>query len=237
MSGGGGIFPYTNTITNKNTLKENVANVVEKNFIDSLSTISPIMFTSDFINILFKIYSTDEFTLSNAILFSELMKCNVFVDFAKSDDEEKAVNFERVLNIYFNALAGTRPNINAVAMKHKICSLLKMKIKIPSFKNGISLKHINVNISTTYKPSETACITAACDIVNVVKDFFLNSTERSTVENFAFTPHLSTVVMNGPILKNVISSMMNMQSQMIQNGIPFGVQVQPFIDNVGQKIF
>lgn len=195
------------------------------------------MFSLDFINTLLKLYSTDEFTISNASLFSELTKCNLFVDFAASTDDEKTKDFEKVLNIYFGALAGTRPNINAIVLKNKVCSLLKMVIKIPTYKNGISMKYINVNVSSTYKPSEYNNITAACDIVNVVKDFFVNSTEKASVENFTFSPHMSSVVMHGPILKNVIASMMNMQSQMLQSGLSFGVQVQPFLENVNQKLY
>lgn len=224
-----------NTIDNKNALKGNTTNATERGLLDNLATLSPIMFSLDFINTLFKLYSTDEFTVSNASLFTDLTKCNLFVDFASSTDEEKSKDFEKVLNIYFNALAGTRPNINAVVMKNKVCSLLKMVIKIPTYKNGISMRYINVNVSSTYKPMEYNNITAACDIVNVVKDFFVNSTEKASVETFTFTPHMSSVIMHGPILKNVITSMMNMQSQMLQCGLSFGVQVQPFLDNIGQK--
>lgn len=229
------VFPSFNSVSNKRTLQKS-CNTTESNLIHTLYQISPILFSEDMINALFKIYEQEEFNILNFSLFQELAKCEMFMDFLKNDSEEKNKNFEKVFNIYFNCLAATRLNINAIIFKNKVCTLLKMNIKIPSYRSGVSLKNINVNVSTTYKPLDTNNITATCDIVNVIKEGFFNSIDSSNIETFTFTPQTATVVIQGPMLKNIINSTINMQSQLMQTGRAHGIKIEPFIENTNKKL-
>ncbi|UOT91855.1 CmNV_097-like protein [Aratus pisonii nudivirus] len=230
-----GIFPTYNTITNKAIILKSVSST-ESNLLEKLYSLSKILFTEEFINTLFKIYDHDEFNILNLNYLHELSKCAMFVDYMKNDDEERNKHYDKLFNIYFNALSNTRLNNNAVVFKNKICSILKMTLKINSFKSGISLKNINVNISTTYKPSENNNITATCDIVNVIKEGFFKSIDPSNIEMFSYVPQVANVVVQGPILKNVINGILNLQTQLIQAGNAHGMKVEPFIENTHKKM-
>lgn len=235
MAAVGGMFPSYNALNNKRALQSSCT-ATEKQLIDTLYNISQILFTEDFINTIFKIYECEEFNISNFALFQEISKCDMFMDFLKNDNEDKTKSFEKIFNIYFNCLAKNKININAIALKNKICTLLKMTIKIPSYKSGVSLKNINVNIATTYKPLDNNSITAACDIVNVIKESFFNSINTSNIESFTFTPHTSSVVIQGPLLKQIMVCVLNMQEQLLQSAKSYGVKIDPFIEKVNSKL-
>ncbi|QBB28701.1 hypothetical protein HgNV_096 [Homarus gammarus nudivirus] len=228
------VFPSYTPVNNKKTLQHN-CNVNEAQLLEKLYSAEQIIFTEDFINTLFKIYDAEEFNISNFILFQELVNCNLFMDFLKNETEDKNKQYEKVFNIYFNALAHTRLNVNAIIFKNKICTLLKMTIKLPSYRSGISLKNINVNIATSYKPIDTNQITARCDIISVIKEGFFNSLNASNVETFNFSPHISNVVVQGPLLKNILNSTISMQNQLIQSGRSYGVKLEPFIEDAKKK--
>ncbi len=232
-----GIFPYLNSTQNRNTLIDKTSNAQEKTLIENLGQISPILFTANFIQVLFKLYALDVYNIHSASMLSELLKCNIFNELSRLDNQEEIDSLEKILNIYFNSLANTTPGVSAMQLKTKICSLVKMEIKIPAYKNGITMKNINVNVSSNYKPTEGKIITASCDIVNVIKDNFINNADHATIEQFSFTPKMSSVQLQGPILKDVMNAELNMQSQMITNGISFGVHVDSFIENTKRQLF
>ncbi|UBZ25688.1 hypothetical protein QKT26_gp98 [Carcinus maenas nudivirus] len=229
------IFPSYSATTNKRILQKN-CNTNESQVIEKLYGISQTLFTDEFINILFKIYDMEEFNILNFGLFDGLTKCDMFMEYLKNDNTEKNKSFEKIFNIYFNVLSHTRLNINSVVFKNKICSLLKMTIKVPSYRSGIGMKYITANISTSFKPNNTDIITARCDIVNVIKEGFFKSINNSNIERFNFSPQISTVVIQGPLLKQVLNGVMNLQSQLMQAGKSHGVKVEPFIENTQKKL-
>lgn len=229
------VFPTFNATTNKRNMQKSCT-ATESNLIEKLFEISQILFTEDLINTLFKIYDQEEFNILNMGLFQELSKCDILMDFSKNDVEERSKSFDKIFNIYFNALAATRLNVNAIIFKNKICTLLKMNLKVPSYRNGVSLKNINVNISTTYKPLDSNNITATCDIINVIKEGFFNSIDTSNIETFHYTPQMATVIVQGPFLKNIMNSCINLQCQLMQAGRAHGMKIEPFIENTNKKL-
>lgn len=230
------IFPSYNSSTNKTTLQKNC--VGNEGLIDKLFDISPNLFSEEVINALFKIYDTEDFNLLNFSLFQELTKCNVFVDYVNNDNVEKNNGLEKCFNFYFSALACTRlgVNLNAVNFKNKICTLLKINLKLPSYRSGMNIKNINVNVSSSYKPAETEHITANCDIVNVIKEEFFNTLDMSNVEMFHYTPQIANVALPGPTLKRVFNSVINMQCQLLEIGKAHGMKIEPFIENNNKKL-
>lgn len=193
------------------------------------------MFTFETITTLFKIYEQEEFNVLNFGIFSEVVKCPLFVDYIKGDSEDRMRDIDAVFNIYFNGLAATRLNVNPVVFKNKVCTLLKMNLRIPAYRGGISIKNVQVNVSNNYKPAEISKITATSDIGNVIKHTFFNSINISGVETFTFAPQMANVIIQGPILRNVMNSIVNMQAQCMQIAKAHGVQVQPFIENTKNK--
>lgn len=193
------------------------------------------MFSHSLITTLFKIYEQEEFNVLNFGIFSEIMKCPLFIDYVKSDNEDKIRDIDIVFNIYFNGLAATKLNVNPVIFKNKVCTLLKMNLRVPAYRGGISIKNVQVNISNTYKPMELNKVTASSDIANIIKQKFFNSINVSNVQHFHFVPQMANVIIQGPILRNVINSAMNMQAQCMQVATAHGVQIEPFIENTKNK--
>ncbi|UVX94957.1 hypothetical protein CsNV_097 [Callinectes sapidus nudivirus] len=228
------MFPTYNPVNNKRVLKDHV-NTNEGQVLEKLYGISQSLFSEDFITTLFKIYEIEEFNISNFYLLQELSKCDMFMEYLKNENPEKMKNFEKVFNIYFSALAHTKLNINATVFKNKICTLLKLNIKVPSYKSGITLKNIHANVSTTFKPIVENTITARCDITNVLRDSFQTSISSSRVEKFSFAPQNSNVIISGPVIKNTLNGALQLQSLLLDSSKAMGVSTRPYIENTYKK--
>ncbi|UHB41837.1 hypothetical protein MrNuV_ORF114 [Macrobrachium rosenbergii nudivirus] len=224
-----GMFPSFNSINNKNMMKQN-CNQTEKDIIEELYNISSIMFTEDFINNLYEVYEMDEFDILSFSKLDYLKKCDIFVDFIKSENDSIKKSFEKLFNLYFNSLSYCSLNLNPISIKNKILTILKMVIKVPNYKNGISLKNINVSVSSTYKPTANNEITAACDVVNVIKESFFNSVDTASVQKFTFAPRNSNLLLQGPILSNTMNALISLQDQIIHSSKMYGIKIEPFIE-------
>nr|WOZ57676.1 hypothetical protein MmNV_83 [Menippe mercenaria nudivirus] len=228
------MFPSHNSTANKITIQK-TCNSQESGIIDKLFSLVPYMFHHDTLSTILKIYEQEEFNVFNLSMFTVLMKCPLFVDYVKVESEEKINAIEFVLNIYFNGISSTRLNINPTVLKNKICSLLKISFRIPAHRGGLSIKNPTVSISSNYKKTSTNKITASSDIANIIKQSMLNPVDTHNATRFTFVPYISNVTVQGPILKNLANSVINMQTLLMETALSHGAQIEPFIENNKNK--
>lgn len=227
-------FPSYDPVTNKTTIQKS-CNSAESGIIDRIATMVPQMFTFDTISAIFKVYEQEEFSVLNFHLFSDLMKCPLFVDYATTENGDKTRDIDAVLTLYFNGLAGGRINANPVTLKNKICTLLKMNLRVPSLKGGLTISKVTVNVSNRYKPSDTSKITASSDIANVIKQRLFQSINGSAPERYPFSPEMANVTLQGPVLTLLITQFVNLQSQFMEVSKAHGIEIEPFVENLKNK--
>lgn len=229
------IFPSESMLNNKNNMI-NGRSVDDVQLLNSLYSVASSVYTCNFINTLYTIYDSDSFKLKDLEMLVKLNTCELLTDYSLETNDDKNKEYEKALNVYFSALSKFRSHINAQTFKHKICSLLKMDIKIPSYRNGISLKNINVNISTAYKAKDSEALSTTNDVASTIRSHYLNSLDSAKVDNFSYSPQMASVVLQGPILKHIMNSIVNLQGMLLETGKSFGVKLEPFIESNNSKL-
>lgn len=220
-------FNMKRTATNFNKIK---ANSQETEVLDSLYNINKILFDESFIETILTLAEKNEYTVNDFSDILSLKQSSILSDFSTNTNEATNKGFEFILDVYFNAIT-TDKIISATTVKIKICTLLKMKMSIPSYNNALNIKHVVVSISSSYKPKETERATAACDITNIIKQSFFSAIENAPVRTFMYTPHNASVFIQGPVLNMMLNNMLQLQENLLQVASSCGVKVEPFIVN------
>lgn len=198
--------------------------------LEQLFSINRILFDPNFIDNLLELAAVKEYTTKHFTDIVQLLQASLFHDFSVEENENSLKAYEELFDIYFEAITKDR-KISEIVTKIKICTLLKIKLTIPSYHSNLNIKNIVVTVSSAYKPKEIERVTAACDVSNIVKNSFFKAIQAAPISDFSYVPHSSSINIQGPILSMLITNELLLQDNLLQSAIACGVKVAPFINN------
>lgn len=217
-------------------IKKLVSDTKECEILENIYTINPGLFAENFIQTILTLSSLNQYTVNNFNDIVMLSNESLFSDFVICENESTSKGYDVVFDAYFNAIT-IGNSLSGSMVKTKICTLLKLKISVPSFTNTFTIKNITATVSSSYKPNKTNKGVAACDITNIIKSSFYSAIENAQVEKFSFSSWTNNISIQGPVLSTLLSNMVLYQEILLETSAACGVEVEPFlVNNTSNKL-
>lgn len=211
-------------------IKKLVNDTRECEILENIYLINPGLFDENFIQTILTLSSMNEYRVNNFSDILMLSNESLFSDFSVCESESKSKGYDVVFDAYFNAIT-IGNSLSGSMVKTKICTLLKLKINVPSFTNTFAIKNITATVSSSYKPNKSNKGVAACDITNIIKSSFYSAIENAQVEKFSFSSWSNNISIQGPVLGTLLSNIVLYQEILLETSAACGVEVEPFLVN------
>lgn len=222
--------------TNFDKIKRSVGDSRNCELLDNIYLVNPGLFDENIIHTILTLASLNEYTINNFGDILSLKNESLFADFSICENDTRSKGYDAVFDIYFDAIT-IGSSISGSMVKTKICTLLKLKITVPSFSNSFTIKNITATVSSGYKPSKSNKGIAACDITNIIKSSFYTAIENAQVEKFSYSSWSNNITIQGPVLSTLLSNMVLYQEILLETAAACGVEVQPFlVNNTSSKL-
>ena len=202
----------------------------EPNVLRSLYENDKTLFDKQTVEIIIKYGSLKEYKALDIASALYILKHGLFADYAKQTDPNELKVFDQLFNTYFRdifKLYGKQPT----QIKNKICALLKLDISIPSIQESFTVNHPTVHVRTAYTPQTKPTITSACDIGFIIQDQHMKCVQETPVETFIYIPRNNEVTLTGPVIHDLNTLTIQLQTEMLIQTASIGVQTKPFIQN------
>lgn len=189
------------------------------------------LFNPCIIDTLIRLGECKEYNFLTLQEFSIILKCVFFRDFCQTSDAKTIQQYMRMLDVYFKAICKDQSKKHLV-IKNRILAMLRLKITIPSVQDSIIINNANVSVRTSYVAREEQSITSILDIKNTIKDQFFHAVENAKEMEFRYVSHPSKIQLSGQVMRSIVSNMILLQEELINESASIGVKVEPFISSI-----
>jgi len=202
----------------------------EPNILRSLYENDKTLFEKQTVETIIKYGSLKEYKALDIASALSILKHGMFADYAKQTDPNELKIYDQLFTTYFRDVCKTYGKQSS-QIKNKICALLKLDISIPSIQESFTVNNPTVHVRTAYTPQAKPTITSACDIGFIIQDQHMKSVQDSRAETFIYTPRNNEVTLTGPVIHDLITLVIQLQTEMLIQTASIGVQTKPFIQN------